>query len=108
MLLPSKEQAIEHHIYYGVLWHKLNNNMKTTITFCFETKANVTKTSFCAYTIKFFSYSDAKEFHKLVCKSNTFRNCFSHIDGVTINIETDVNVSIFSNSDTLTISVVND
>lgn len=80
--------------------------MKTTITYTFKTKANVTKTSFCAYTIKFFSYCDAKEFHKLVCKSNTFRNCFSHIDGVTINIETDINVSISSNSATLTISIV--
>ena len=82
--------------------------MKTTITYTFETKANVSKTGFCSYTIKFFSYSDAKEFHKLVCKSNTFRNCFSHIDGVTINIETDVNVSISSDGDILTISVIND
>lgn len=82
--------------------------MKTKITYTFETKANVSKIDFCAYTIKFFSYSDAKEFHKLVCKSNTFRNCFSHIDGVTINIETDVNVSISSNGDILTINVVND
>ena len=81
--------------------------MKTKITYAFETKANVSKIGFCAYTIKFFSYSDAKEFHKLVCKSNTFRNCFSHIDGVNINIETDVNVSISSNDDILTINVVN-
>lgn len=80
--------------------------MKTKITYAFETKANVSKIDFCAYTIKFFSYWDAKEFHKLVCKSNTFRNCFSHIEGVTVNIETDSNVSISSNSDTLTISVV--
>lgn len=82
--------------------------MKTTISYKFETKANVSKISFCAYTIKFFSYSDAKEFHKLVCESNTFRNCFSHIDGVTVNIETDINVSISSNNDILSISVVND
>lgn len=82
--------------------------MKTKITYEFATKANVTKISFCAYTIKFFSYSDAKEFNKLVCKSNTFRNCFSHIDGVTVNIETNINVSISSNEDILTISVVND
>ena len=82
--------------------------MRTKITYSFETKANVTKTSFCSYTIKFFSYSDAKEFHKLVCKSNTFRNCFSHIDGVVINIETDINVSISSNDNVLTISVAND
>lgn len=82
--------------------------MKTKITYSFETKACVTKTGFCEYTIKFFSYSDAKEFHKLICKSNTFRNCFSHIDGVTVNIETDSNVSISSNDDILTISVVND
>ena len=82
--------------------------MKTKITYDFETKANVSKIGFCAYTIKFFSYWDAREFHKLVCKSNTFRNCFSHIDGVNINIETDANVSIYSNDDILTISVVND
>ncbi len=82
--------------------------MKTKITYDFATKANVSKIGFCAYTIKFFSYSDAKEFHKLICKSNTFRNCFSHIDGVTINIETGVNVTISSNSDTLTINVFND
>ena len=82
--------------------------MKTTITYAFETKANVSKTSFCTYTIKFFSYWDAKEFHKLICKSNMFKNCFSHIEGVTINIETDINVSISSNGDILTISVVND
>ena len=82
--------------------------MKTTIKYTFETKANVSKISFCEYTIKFFSYSDAKEFHKLVCKSNTFRNCFSHIDGVNVNIETDINVSIYSDGDILTINVVND
>lgn len=82
--------------------------MKTKITYTFETKANVSKIGFCVYAIKFFRYSDAKEFHKLICKSNTFRNCFSHIDGVTINIETDANVSISSDSNTLTISVVND
>ena len=82
--------------------------MKTKITYTFETKANVSKIGFGTYTIKFFSYSDAKEFHKLVCKSNTFRNCFSHIDGVTINIEIDVNVSISSDGDILTINVVND
>lgn len=82
--------------------------MKTKITYSFETKAYVTKIDFCEYTIKFFSYSDAKEFHKLICKSNTFRNCFSHIDGVVVNIETDINVSISSNGDILTISVVND
>lgn len=80
--------------------------MKTKITFAFATKATVSEISFCLYTIKFFSYYDAKEFHKLICKSNIFRNCFSHIDGVTVNIETDINVSISSNSDTLTISVV--
>ena len=82
--------------------------MKTKITYTFETKANVSKIGFCEYTIKFFSYSDAKEFHKLICKSNTFRNCFSHIDGVVVNIETDINVSISSNNDTLSISVIND
>ena len=81
--------------------------MKTTITYNFETKTNVSKISFCLYTIKFFSYSDAKEFHKLVCKSNTFRNCFSHIDGVIVNIETDINVSISSDGNILTISVAN-
>ena len=81
--------------------------MKTKITYAFETKANVSKIDFCAYTIKFFSYSDAKDFHKLICKSNTFRNCFSHIDGVTVNIETDSNVSIFSNNDTLIVSIFN-
>lgn len=80
--------------------------MKTKITFAFATKATVSEISFCSYTIKFFSYSDAKEFHKLICKSNIFKNCFSHIDGVTVNIETDINVSISSNSDTLTISIV--
>lgn len=82
--------------------------MKTKITYAFETKANVTKIGFCEYKIKFFRYCDAKEFHKCVCKSNTFRNCFSHIDGITINIETDSNVSISSNEDILTISVIND
>lgn len=79
--------------------------MKTKITYNFETEAEVTKIGFCSYKIKFFRYCDAKEFHKLICESKTFRNCFSHIDGVTINIETDSNVLIYSNSDILTISV---
>ena len=92
-------------VFVGI---KKNNNMKTKITYNFETKANVSKIDFCSYKIKFFSYSDAKEFNKLISKSNTFRNCFSHIDGVTVNIETDSNVSIYSNSDTLTVSVFND
>lgn len=82
--------------------------MKTKITYNFDTKTTVSKRGFCAYAIKFFRYSDAKEFHKIICESKTFRNCFSHIDGVTINIETDANVSISSDSNTLTISVVND
>lgn len=79
--------------------------MKTKITYQFETKATVKTIDLCNYEIKFFRYCDAKDFHKLICGNNTFRNCFSHIDGVTIHLTTDINVSLSSNNEALSIIV---
>ena len=65
--------------------------MDTTITYTFKTTVNIKEIGFNACKITFITRSYANKFHKLVCTSNIFRNCFSSIEENEVTFTFDVN-----------------
>lgn len=83
--------------------------MKITTTYKFEAHIiaiNILNTFCCE--IAFTTCSDAKQFHKLICSSNTFRNCFSHIDENKVVFEFNIDTTIKKDTNGFTISITQD
>lgn len=82
--------------------------MDTIITYSFKTKVNIKEIGFNACEITFITRSNANKFHKLVCSSNVFKNCFSSIEENKVTFTFDINtVKVEKHIDSFNIIVEN-